>query len=308
MWLFVIKYFFPGAFMQLEYKKTKGHVFPLSCLNRKGGKGMKASITLEASIVLPIFLFLFLNLVTVMEIYRSHALVSTSLWKSGRNLAMYTYLYRQAVPQGDDDWQEVLDMAAGIAASEGYVRSVIVDDMRHVDGPSQMTGLSDGRFSLFKSGIEKGDIIHLQVTYGVLPLVRAYPGLISVQKACFYGHAFTGYDITHQGSVDGDPDVEYVYITPQGSVYHKNPNCTYLKPKVTEVEVKSLPGMKNASGEGYKNPCRFCHGSGDGRSYYITEYGDVYHTKPDCNAIHHDIIRVSILDVGGKGPCSKCGV
>ena len=38
------------------------------------------------------------------------------------------------------------------------------------------------------------------------------------------------------------------------------------------------------------------------------EYGDVYHTKPDCNAIHHDIIRVSILDVGGKGPCSKCGV
>ena len=49
----------------------------------------KGSMTLEAAVVLPVFLILFMNLFSAMEQYRIHSCVMFSLWQQGRSTMQY---------------------------------------------------------------------------------------------------------------------------------------------------------------------------------------------------------------------------
>ena len=55
----------------------------------KGGnrKNIKAVMTVEASLVLPVFLMLLMNVLSMMEVYRIHSSVAASLWDDGRRAA-----------------------------------------------------------------------------------------------------------------------------------------------------------------------------------------------------------------------------
>ena len=97
-----------------------------------------------------------------------------------------------------------------------------------------------------------------------------------------------------------------VYITPYGTVYHEDRECTYIAPKVSECAFAQIPSKRNAGGAKYYE-CEGCSAKVAVKPpvVYITEYGDRYHTNPKCVKIKHEIIEIPISQVGNRRKCSK---
>ena len=103
-----------------------------------------------------------------------------------------------------------------------------------------------------------------------------------------------------------DMDV-YVYVAENGRVYHRNYNCSYLKPSVSGCPVSGIDTKRNNSGAKYY-PCESCCKLGiSGGVVYITSYGNRYHTDKSCSGIKRNPSKVKLSGVGTMPPCSKCG-
>ena len=82
--------------------KKRRH-FPVCAIKRisscspcpKLHRGQRASMTVEACLVLPLFLFAFLNIISIVEIYRLQGNMSAAMHDTARQMAVYGYEYRQ---------------------------------------------------------------------------------------------------------------------------------------------------------------------------------------------------------------------
>jgi len=95
------------------------------------------------------------------------------------------------------------------------------------------------------------------------------------------------------------------FITKNGTVYHRNRNCTYLNPSVKAVFYEDLKEKRNENGAIYY-ACEKC-GNGKKTVVYITEQGTKYHTSLECSGLKRTIYSILLSEVGGRLPCSKCG-
>lgn len=97
-----------------------------------------------------------------------------------------------------------------------------------------------------------------------------------------------------------------VYITPDGTVYHKTRDCTYLRLSVRQISYGGLSGERNLSGGRY-TPCEFCVRRGwIGGTVYITDHGTSYHSSAGCQGLKRTIIAVPLSETGGRPGCSRC--
>ena len=82
--------------------------------------GVQASMTVEAAFVLPLFLFLFVNLGSALEMIRLHGNLQLALWETGNRMCVYGHLV------GDEAGGEVSETVAGdlgeVAFSYTYVK------------------------------------------------------------------------------------------------------------------------------------------------------------------------------------------
>ncbi len=102
---------------------------------------------------------------------------------------------------------------------------------------------------------------------------------------------------------------EFVFVTANGKVYHRDRECTYLRTKKKAVTVEEATGLRNQSG-GIYYPCESCCGSAEppiSSVVYLTSYGDRYHLHGQCPRIKRTVRRVRRSEVGSLPPCSKCG-
>lgn len=100
---------------------------------------------------------------------------------------------------------------------------------------------------------------------------------------------------------------EMVYVTPEGRVYHRDRNCSYLNLTVRTISAAQLEGARNQSGGKYY-PCEYCvKGSGPGNTVYITDYGTSYHSVRDCQGLKRTIMAVPYSEAAGLSGCSRCG-
>ena len=99
----------------------------------------------------------------------------------------------------------------------------------------------------------------------------------------------------------------FVYVTPDGSVYHKSAGCTYLRLSIRSVPGERLDGERNQSGSKY-DPGEICvKNAAPARTVYVTNYGDRYHNNRSCSGLKRTVMMVPLSRVGGRGACSKCG-
>ena len=269
---------------------------------------LSGSVTLEAALIMPLFLFMMLNLLTLMNAMRVQSVLEAAVIEAGRKTAVFAFDIRFAALQaeavtGASASRPVEDISAGVCIV--YATDLVRDYMRnHSPDLSCVEGGLDG-IDFMKSGfLDTNGTIDLIAHYEVKPMFGVMSFLSFPMEARYYGHAWTGYqgESTEESKEEEKKD-EIVYITPQGSVYHRTPNCTYLKPSVRQVPQDSVEALRNRDGGKYY-PCESC---GAGASCYVTNYGDRYHSNPNCKKIYHDIIAVHKSEVNGKGGCSKCG-
>ena len=93
--------------------------------------------------------------------------------------------------------------------------------------------------NLYESFLGVGDTVSLTESRQVSPISPTL--LISEYRvwATFYAHAWTGYDIS--GNSGAAEEEEYVYITPEGSVYHKDINCYHLRLSIKYFLIVLIP-------------------------------------------------------------------
>ena len=264
----------------------------------KNRSWLRGSMTFEAALILPFFLFVVMNLLSITEMYRTHAAVTASLWKSGRQMALYGYLYDKLELD-----EYALDLNS-VTISESYVRLNLKSDLERNGSGRVVLGDGTTRISLIRSQLmTEKDRIRLRADMVMTPPCSLYPGQAVLATALYTGHAWNGYKVS--GYVLSEYQETIVYVTETGTVYHKKRDCSYLNPSIETVDA-SLIGDRRNDGGGIYHPCEICHPQG-GDTYYITKYGTVYHGSLQCSGLKRTVYAVKMSEVGDKTPCSKCG-
>lgn len=260
----------------------------------------RGSMTLEASFVLPFFLFAVLNILFAVNIISAQSRISAALHQVGNKMAFAGYAYEKTAGS------ILPDGLAGVILSQGYARGQVLESVgRNYLDQSCVEGGSGGVSFAGSSVMGEGDIIDLKVSYRVRPFVKlmGFEGFSMSQR--YYGKAWTGYDVM---STVSDVNIEdpMVFITKLGTVYHLDRNCTYLNPSVKVVSAEAVVDLRNQSGGKYY-ACGSCCRTGAQEQVYVTEYGDSYHSQINCSGLKRTIYTVPLSQTGGRGRCSKCG-
>lgn len=246
------------------------------------------SMTLEMVVVLPLVIsflvfFLFLFRVLLVQERMEEALVYTS-----RTLAVSCF----EESKEEQKTQAELLARAWITFRKGLETS---------DCPVGFISGGAGGISLLPSELT-GDQIILRASYEMrMPCVLLGTYRFSFVQ-CAQSRKWIGNISLEQGE---NPDEEWVYITPYGTVYHRDRMCRYLDLSIRAVYKQALGVLRNADRKIYRK-CETCGVMGQGM-VYVTDYGTHFHSSLSCGALKRTIYMVKLSQTGGRKPCSKCG-
>lgn len=265
-----------------------------------------ASMTAEAAIVLPLFLFAGVILMMpfkILDVERQMQAIVTSV---GEDISQAAYLVQEhsnAAETDMDNLGEVLsggvanglfNTAAAYAYAEGAVR------MKTGNLPVDFISLTDSAL------LEDGETVDLVVNYEVrLPF--SLFGLDSVKRTSrCYLRAWIGKDggsgSGNEGNTEDDP---IVYIGKNSTRYHISSTCHYLYNRVTAVSLNQIDNYRSESGRRY-TACARCVGQTAVSMVYIMPAGEHYHYSTGCSAITAYVSAVRRSTVEYLGACSYC--
>ncbi len=151
-----------------------------------------------------------------------------------------------------------------------------------------------------------GSMIEIRKEYVQYPAIRFFSFLSVSVKDRIVMHPFTGY--TGDGVLNGEsePD-EYVYVTKNGTKYHRNPSCSYINIRPHSSGADSVREAGNSYGRKYR-ACDVCHPKLSGL-LFITGDGECYHCRSDCPALKRTVYMITLKEALANGytACSKCG-
>lgn len=234
---------------------------------RQKSTKLKASLTVEASIIYPIFIFVVVSLFFILKVTNQHMNIQYGLNQSISKAAVRTNL--------DEKFGKATIFMSGIA------------------------NFSDTKGELYEKKSREYDY-----SYNYRSFVNILPNPF-INKTFFLKNSATS-KIWNGDKNLQDENNEYVYITKTGKVYHNNINCTYLKRSTKAVDIQEINKLRNESGSKYYQ-CKVCQKAIRKTGIvYITNYGTSYHRLSNCRELIRDIKRVLITEVGGRSKCSKC--
>lgn len=258
----------------------------------------KGSITLEAGIAIPIFLFFVVSLLSIIPIIGFQSNLQAAMHQTAREVAMYGYAYDKI----GEDKVEFNGITSAVWTTLFLKNKVIkaygVDYWNHL--PIALDNLS---FS--KTSIMEEEQIDLVLTYSAKPLMNRMPVLgIPLVNRCRV-RAWTGYDNANQNPNANEQET-YVYITDSGTVYHLTSNCSYLDLSIEGVKTTQIEALRNGNGGRYY-PCELCGKKNQESKVYLTRYGDRYHYNLSCSRLKRTIKEIPLSKVGNRKVCSRCG-
>ncbi len=264
---------------------------------------LSASITVEASIALPLFIFFFVNIMMLFNIIKIQCDMEAALHQVGNEVALYAFDAKAGEDALGIDDSKVGSVAG--ALSTFYIKNKVESYLGEELEKGIVTNGASGLNFLQSKVMLGNDIIDVVVDYKVHPLIPLIGFDDFPVESRYYAHAWTGYDISGIGEPDQNEE-EMVYVTEHGEVYHRDINCKYLKLNIRTIEYESLKTERNADRSKYY-PCEYCGQGVGGGHVFITDYGTRYHSRVDCPGLKRKIYTIPISEVGGKPPCSGCG-
>lgn len=243
--------------------------------------GFCGSYTLEAAVVLPLLAGFFVSLLFFFRVLQVQTQVQEALFYAGRKTACEA---------------SVTDSQIALrATAEAYFRKELG---QYGTAKKFVTGGTAG-VSLLRSEFSDREIV-LYADYQVRLPVNFF--------------TVTGVRVSQSsrnrkwtGDADKGSEEDYVYVTEHGSVYHCQRTCPYLDLSIQTVKTADLGKLRNKNGHKYYE-CTDCAAeNSDDHTVYITDYGTCYHSSLSCSGLKRTVNLVPKSEVGGKGPCSKCG-
>lgn len=251
----------------------------------------EAGMTVEAAMVMPLFLCFLFHLGSAIELIRLHGNLQLALWDTCGKMAVYGYALEDSELAPIFSWIYLKDSLTGYAGRE-YL------DNAPVKNGSNGINLWGGRFF---SSEDEMDVI---VTYKTAPFssLSGFPAF-SMANRCFM-HLWTGYEIT-QDPENALKAVDVVYVAENGEVYHEDRNCTHLKLSIREITESEVKNIRNKGGGRY-SPCEKCKPGSSQQKLYITEEGDRYHASAECPGLKRTVFSVPKGRAVQYRACSRC--
>lgn len=261
-------------------------------------KPVKASMTVETAMVLPLFCFFMIHMGSAIEMIRLHGNLEVALWNAGRQVGIYENLVPGEKSNNDSDKDELNDRLEAGILSYTYIKNRIKTQLG--EEYLKQAPLENGIDGLqFLEGKIKDDVYEIVVTYKISPLVQT-PGFRNFRMANrYYGHLWNGYEIPGSENTE-----DYVYVTEDSEVYHTNRNCTHLSLSIRSVEAGAIPDRYKA--------CEKCIGQQKENVvltdsiYYICPEGECYHSNRDCSGLKRTVYCIPREKAGAYRECSRC--
>ncbi len=282
-------------------------------------KTYKASLTVEAALVLPLFLFAILTFLYFIQIFTLQEFIQSTMTKMSLNMAKTAYVYEDF-----GGMEELLNfdetvLGAEIEVGLGDFAKSIVDQAILKLYAKQYLDVDRINQSCIKNGfdgisfrdskiLKEDDAIDLIVHYQVSLPIKLFSIEDMEMLQRIRVRAWTGYEVAATYSLEEDDgEVTIVYITETGRVYHKSATCSHIRLSVSAIE--GIPTTQRNENGGKYYPCEKCC-DGDLNPYgtfYITLDGTRYHTRRDCSKIKRSVKEIPISEVGDRSACKRCG-
>lgn len=284
-----------------------------------------ASMTVEAALVLPLFLFAGVILMVPFRILDVERQMQAIVDSVGEEISQAAYLMTgdvdersgSAVPAwgggGSGGVMEVMegDKSSGTSAEkELRTTGAALAAYVYAEGAVRRKAaeLPVERLSLAGSKIlDDGETVNLIATYQMkLPFSVFSLSEVKRTNCCFLrawvgGSGGTGDGTVLGGDTEDDP---IVYVGRDSTRYHISASCHYLSNRLTAVAAEQAAHYRNKDGRAY-TPCDRCGGQTSG-TVYLMPSGRHYHSSPSCSAIQAYVTAVHLSEVEHLGPCSYC--
>lgn len=249
---------------------------------------LSASMTVEATFIIPLFVFYSIIMIYVMNLINFQNRVNEGMYDTARTLSKLEY---NALGSAND--------ISAMALLHAQLKEEAVDNM----------GIRGGRLGItsFQSEFE-GENINFTVNYTIcIPFdFLGIADLNCMQRFCvrkWIGNEDKGNDSDYKQN----REERMVYITETGTVYHLDRNCTYLMLSRKSISLDELKEQRNLDGGKY-HACELCSGNGSNKNIvYITDWGDRYHADVNCSGLKRSVMTVPYTSVADWSECSRCG-
>lgn len=265
--------------------KKKGTISPkkniLSYIQNKS-RYWSASLTVEASLIVPMFFFLifFLWQIFLLLMFQLKVCEQTT-----QSILEYSHL--------------------------GYIEQTMLKDdvdMSWIYETLLWTSFPDhenvrGRWIDCK--MQEDETILVNISYSFLCESIFFPkfSLPIVQTFQFYPYfGVVDTDLL----VEKEEEKDVVYMTEHGTVYHVSKTCVYLNVRLKSISISNLSEVRNSFGQRYTE-CSKCNTELKTDQVYISVGGNKYHWSLKCPAMKRNIIEKTKEEVKGVSACRKCG-
>lgn len=240
----------------------------------------KASMTVEAAIVLPLFVGFMAFLMFYFCMMRVQIGIEQAMAYTARTTAA-------AVKESSKEVNPV------------KVQTLLYAQIKKEEIPTEYIDGGIIGISLSDADYDNADI-SLRVSYRMTVPIgffgrRTYPVKQEVTARKWIGRIKDSEIVTEEG---------YVYVTKTGKAYHQRKDCAYLDLSIQSVTVSAVEQMRNKNGGKYK-PCSTCYKKNQ-ETCYITDYGGYYHSRIDCHGLKRTVYMIPLREVGNRHKCGKC--
>lgn len=273
-------------------------------------KHNKGSATVEACLVVPLFLFFMLAMADMLMLFIADAHIHQSLAEAAGYTAQYAYLEEVLINKAGLEYSGTADLNQRRESSLKAVSekdsslntfintAIVIQKFREYLGEDFyvekiISGGKNGIIISVKPDADNPKIFIVRAAFcgrAEIPLIGNLTVPLTEQ---IRQKAFLGYSKEEQAADT------YVYVTPTQSVYHTKRSCTHLS-----LSVHSASGSR----KGDYIPCRFCGKEAlTDDTIYLTRTTNVYHTNSGCSGLKRTIKRIKKEEAAGLSPCSRCG-
>lgn len=295
-------------------------------INNEYKKKANASITVEASLVLPIFIYAVVAFLYFLQILLIQENIQSAITQTGQCASQYGFIYDYIKnyeendnhkeeadnheEETDNHEEETDDYKEEKNSKDTKYKNVFKEYINVKDlgeaaffhlklreyinetliDSSCIIGGMNGISLMESKFMEQNDIVEISAIY-ILKIPVPLFGLRNIPAIQSVKlRAFTGYKpINYQAGNKGESNLEdkIVYITRTGSVYHLKRDCTFIKFNISQTTLQETGEKRNDNGGKYY-ACESCT-----RNKHLDAFATVYITS-DGNR-YHDTLSCSRL-------------
>ncbi len=240
-------------------------------------KKVRAVLSVEAALSVPIFILAMCMMMGVLDCYRIQSMVKASIHQSAMELGVYAVFNTK-----ETTGAEVLNSSICLA----YAQARLPEFEDNVSVSMLGSHYTNHTVTL---------IAHVEYRFPIQLFPMTPLTVVNVSEV----YSWVGESPPKEDETPAT--YEMVYVTEHGKVYHTSSSCSHIDIKIYETTKLHTDGA-------YVPCAKCCRGEiiENNQSVYYTRTGDCYHARKDCASLKRTVRMVESSEVKGWSLCERC--